>query len=221
MKLEEPYRIIDISQPVTSHSACFPGDTPFQKKITARIEDNHSYNLSSLTMSPHVGTHADAPLHILGDMAALLVDGAIGSQSLSPFIGDTLVIDLSDWKNEITYKDVESQLEGDIPRRILFKTAKKINYDVFENEYAYISSNLVEHLVKAGIVLVGLDVPSVDQINSKSLDTHHALLKHNLAWLENLDLSQVDAGRYFLIALPIKFMELEASPVRAVLLASA
>lgn len=221
MKLEEPYKIIDISQPVTSHSACFPGDTPFQKKVTARIEDNHSYNLSSLTMSPHVGTHADAPLHIRGDMESTIADGAIGGQSLSPFIGEALVVDLSDWKKEITYKDVESQLTDDLPQRILFKTAKKINYSLFEDEYAYLSTNLVDHLVKAGVILVGLDVPSVDHINSKSLAAHHALLEHNLAWLENLDLTQVAFGRYFLVALPIKFMELEASPVRAVLLSRA
>ena len=69
-----------------------------------------------------------------------------------------------------------------------------------------------------GFVLVGLDTPSVDHIRSKELATHNVLDRHGLVWLENLDLRAVEEGEYFLVALPLKFMDLEASPVRAVLL---
>jgi Predicted metal-dependent hydrolase len=65
---------------------------------------------------------------------------------------------------------------------------------------------------------VGLDTPSVDHVKAKNLSAHNILDKGGLVWLENLDLTRVTEGLYQLIALPLKFMELEASPVRAVLL---
>jgi arylformamidase len=69
-----------------------------------------------------------------------------------------------------------------------------------------------------GVRMIGIDTPSVDHIESKNLETHHQLLERDMLWLENLDLTQVSEGEYFLVALPLKFMELEASPVRAILL---
>ena len=109
------------------------------------------------------------------------------------------------------------------PQRILFKTAKVIRYDVFEDHYAHFTPGLIEELAKRGVVLVGLDTPSVDAVDSKTLETHHALLSAGMSWLENLDLTGVSVQHhqpqdYFLVALPLKLMELEASPVRAVLL---
>ena len=56
------YRIIDISQPISSRAACFPGDTPFSRQVTVSYQDS-VVNLTAITMSPHVGTHADAPVH--------------------------------------------------------------------------------------------------------------------------------------------------------------
>ncbi len=76
----------------------------------------------------------------------------------------------------------------------------------------------MRHLSALGVGLVGIDTPSVDHVRSKGLSAHHALLDAGMSWLENLDLTQVEAGEYFLIALPLKLTELEASPVRAVLL---
>jgi arylformamidase len=214
--LPPAYKILDISQPVRSSSAVFPGDTPFQKEVTVSYADSGVINLTAFTMSPHVGTHADAPVHIQGDMADST--GMIGQTPLDAFMGEALVVDLAPFTGEITFARVQPHLPEKLPGRILFKTANTIRYDVFESDYAWFSVDLVEALAKQDVQLIGIDTPSVDHIESKTLDTHHALLKHQVVWLENLDLTQVSPGTYTLVAFPLKMMELEASPVRAVLL---
>lgn len=220
------FEIVDISQPVNQKTACFPGDTPFQAEVMVTYAQSGVMNLTAFRMSPHVGTHADAPVHIQGDLAR----PAQGSESvaqlaLSPFLGPVAVVDVSPCSGPIGWEQVESQLQAYpvFPPRILFKTRQALRYKVFEEDYAWLSVPLIEALAERGVCLVGLDTPSVDAVDSKSLETHHALLRANMVWLENLDLSQVPFDLetpelYFLSALPLRLTELEASPVRAVLL---
>lgn len=215
--LTAPKKIIDISQPVSSSSACFPGDTPFQKAITLTYKESGVVNLTSLTMSPHVGTHVDAPVHVCGDMSQ--TGGKVGDMPLEPFIGPVRVIDLAPFTGGISAQQFKDKVQGTSPpARVIFKTCHQIRYDVFEDDYAYLSVELIDALAALGVVLTGIDTPSVDHIDSKDLLTHHKLLEHKLVWLENLNLVDVKEGDYTLVALPLKFMELEASPVRAVLL---
>lgn len=212
-------RIIDISQPVDSKSACFPGDTPFSRHITVTHKDSGVINLTSLTMSPHVGTHADSPVHIKGDMHEN--QGMASQLPLDAFIGPARVIDLAPYESGISAEQFLSKVSKleTVPRRILFKTCHQIRYQVWEEKYAFLTVELVEALHSKGVGLVGIDTPSVDHTQSKNLETHHKLDELSFVWLENLDLTQVEEGNYFLVAPPIKFVELEASPVRAVLLA--
>ncbi|MCA9804229.1 MAG: cyclase family protein [Cyanobacteria bacterium HKST-UBA02] len=215
---DRPFTIIDISQPVNSRTACFPGDTPFQRAVTLTVRDSGVVNLTAMTMSPHVGTHADAPVHIEGDLEE--GRGVIGSLSLEPFLGPVRIVDLAPFSGGIEPEHYQESLDsGEKVSRVLFRTCHRIRYEVFESEYAYISIAAAEDLVSRGIVLVGLDTPSVDHIDSKSLESHHVLNRGGMVWLENLDLTSVTAGDYYLVALPLKLEELEASPVRAVLLA--
>jgi arylformamidase len=65
---------------------------------------------------------------------------------------------------------------------------------------------------------VGIDTPSIDPANSKALETHNRVFENNFSVLEGLDLKNVPTGEYQLIALPLKLMSAEASPVRAILL---
>lgn len=210
--------ILDISQPVSAATACFPGDVPFRKDLTVSYADSQVINLTAFTMSPHVGTHADAPIHIYGDMAN--GNGMIGQAPLSPYLGPALVVDISPTVDAVQPEHIQDRIAQypNLPGRILFKTARTIRTDVFETAYAYFSVSLVDDLASKGVVLMGIDTPSVDHIHSKTLDAHHTLLNHRMAWLENLDLTCVEPGLYYLVALPLKMMELEASPVRAVLL---
>lgn len=211
-------RIIDISQPVTSRTACFPGDTPFSRSVTLNYEDSKVINLTALTMSPHVGSHADAPVHIKGSFNDKETARA-GTLDLKPFLGEVYVIDISDTREAID-KQVQHRLLSLAGKfeRVLFKTLKHIDYETFAESYSYLSTDCATTLGENGFRLVGLDTPSVDHIHAKELSTHNVLDHFGLVWLENLDLTEVEEGAYQLIALPLKFMELEASPLRAVLL---
>ena len=91
-------------------------------------------------------------------------------------------------------------------------------FEPFRKDYASFTPELIDRLADLGVALVGIDTPSVDQVNSQDLPVHHKLRERGLYWLENLDLTHVHEGTYCLVAQPLKFVELEASPVRAVLL---
>ena len=211
-------RIIDISQPVRESSATFPGDTAFKRDIVLTHADSKVVNLTAFTMSPHVGTHVDAPAHIKGSMDA--ETELVGALPLHAFVGACLVLDLSPTTAGISWKMVQAKISSlpHLTERILFKTQTRIRYDVFEKNYAYFETDLVKELSSRGVKLMGIDAPSADHVRSKTLDAHHELDRLKMSWLENLDLTHVSEGEYFLVALPLKFMELEASPVRAVLL---
>jgi len=213
-------RIIDISQPISSATACFPGDTPFSREIAVSYESSEVMNLTSFSMSPHVGTHADSPLHIHGNLSTDA--GFAADMELESFIGPVYVLDRADTHGEIQLETVQAELQAlpEFPERILVKTQSHVRYDVFESSYGYFSPELIEYLASKGVRLLGIDTPSVDHVESKDLPSHHALLNGNMCWLENLDLSSVGTGSYYLVALPLKFVELEASPVRAVLLSA-
>ncbi|MBX9879301.1 MAG: cyclase family protein [Candidatus Obscuribacterales bacterium] len=212
----QDYELIDISIPISAKTACFPGDTPFSKETTVTLGKDSCFNLTKLTMSPHVGTHADAPVHVKGSLDSLR--GTAGLMKLAAFIGPATVIDLAPFQGEISLAATKDKLDKANVERVLFRTAKSLRYEVFENNYSYLSVELVQYLASKGTKLIGLDTPSVDHINSKTLAAHHELIKAGMCWLENLDLTSVSEGNYFLVAPPLKFMELEASPVRAVLL---
>lgn len=217
--IKNPFTIIDISQPVDSKSACFPGDIPFSKDITLTYKDSGIVNLTAFTMSPHVGTHADSAVHIKGTLSDN--DGFASDLPLQPFIGDVYVLALNPHTGPIEPSSVREKLESldPFPSRILFKTRHQIRYDVFD-DYSYISCDLAKYLAENSVRLIGLDTPSVDHTESRDLPSHNLLLEGGLVWLENLDLTKAEEGSYTLVALPLKFTELEASPVRAVLLSS-
>lgn len=213
--LSKPFRIVDISQPIKSDSACFPGDTPFSREVTVSHQESNVINLTALKMSPHVGTHVDAPVHVRGTMDS--AHEMVGAMALDAFVGLVEVIDISPFVGAIKPEHVQPRLKTKATR-LLIRTSHQIRYQVFEKEYAYLSTELVEWLSNRGTRLVGLDSPSVDDTESKTLCAHHGLLAKDIYWLENLDLTAASCGEYFLVAAPLKFMELEASPVRALLL---
>ncbi len=215
------FEILDISQTVDERTACFPGDVPFSKVLTVTYAESKVINLSAITMSPHVGTHADAPSHICGNM-----DDAkemAGAMPLAPYVGPALVLNLAPMENgPVTADAICSELQAagitKIHPRVLLRTQGLSNENFFKADYAYIGIDAVEYLSGQKVELVGIDTPSVDQINCKSLETHHVLRHSGFYWLENLNLNNVVTGEYFLVAAPIKLTSTEAAPVRALLL---
>lgn len=215
------FEILDISQSVSEETACFPGDVSFSKAITLTYEQSNVVNLTAITMSPHVGTHADAPSHICGDLNDR--SQMAGALPLIPYVGECVVLNLAPMKGgaitkELVDKSCTASGIKTLPPRVLFRTQEKIDESLFKDDYPYIGVDAVSYLSEQGVKLVGIDTPSVDHINSKTLDTHHALSKHQFCWLENLHLESITAGRYFLVAAPLKLLTAEAAPVRAILL---
>jgi arylformamidase len=202
--------IHDISVLVRPGTPEWPGDAPFTCGWTCRLADGDSVNLSHTAGSPHVGTHADAPLHVR--------DGAPASDALplAPFIGEALVLDVSDAApGELPLAEDDPRLAG--CTRLILRTGRSIADGSFPGAWPALSPATAAALARRGVQLVGVDAPSVDDRESKTLDVHHALFDSGAYVLENLDLRGVAAGRYELIALPQRLAGLDAAPVRALL----
>lgn len=170
-----------------------------------------SVNVSSIRTSPHVGTHADAPLHVR--------DGWPGSHELSldAFIGPATVVDVSAFRDEMSLDLLDELTPDGNVERLLLKSGRTIAAGTFPDDWPALSESCIRTLLGRGLKLLGVDSPSVDLRESKSLPVHHMLFAANASILENLDLRRIAPGNYDLIAFPLKLMALDAAPVRAVL----
>ena len=202
--------ILDISVLVQPGTPEWPGDVPFSCGWSSRIAQGASVNLSHVAGSPHVGTHADAPLHVR--------DGwpASGALPLEPFLGPVLVLDVSRAPAGTLSLDADDpRLDG--CERLLLRTDRTIADGAFPAAWPVLSAATAILLAAAGVKLVGVDAPSVDERESKTLEVHHALFSGGAYVLENLDLRGVAEGPYDLIAPPQRLGGLDAAPVRAIL----
>jgi arylformamidase len=203
-------KLIDISRPLGIGSAVFPIDTPYTEEFVARISPNVPVNVSKITMSSHCGTHADAPFHY--DEAG----AKIAELDLDIFMGPCRVIDVQHETPLCMPEHVEAYLEN-CPPRILLRLAAGQDSKIWNDNFRALSSEAVELLARNGVQLIGVDTASVDPSTSKTLPAHMACKRDNILIIENLLLDHVEPGDYELIALPLKFENLDASPVRAVL----
>ncbi|MBK7654028.1 MAG: arylformamidase [Betaproteobacteria bacterium] len=207
-------RLWDISAPVATGSPVFPGDTAYQQQWGAQINDTCPVNVGMLTLSPHVGTHADAPLHY--DPTGQTV----GEVDLATYIGPCRVIHaigcgpLIQWQHLV---HAIGSAATSLPARVLVRTYAKAPIDRWDPALTAFSPDTVEHLAERGVRLIGIDTASIDPADSKTLDSHQVIRRHDMRVLENLVLDNVPEGDYELIALPLKLMQADASPVRAVL----
>ena len=199
----------DISPPIAPDSPLFPGDTAYSQQWTATLGPDCPVNLSAITMSPHIGAHADAPLHY--------ADGAatIGQVDLLPYLGPCRVIHAIGCGPLVLISHLEA-FAHDLPPRVLVRTCEQAP-TAWSPDFAAYAPETLDWLAARGVLLVGIDSQSVDPAESKTLDSHQRLAQHGLRVLENLMLDDVPAGDYELIALPLKLMLADASPVRAVL----
>lgn len=203
-------KIWDISPAVSSQSPVFPGDTPYSQEWTWQLSDQCPVNVSSLCMSPHVGAHADAPLHYETGAASA------GTMDLLPFLGPCRVIHAINCGEFIQPQHVEHALFK-VPPRILVRTSNNAPPTAWQSEFTAFAPETIDLLHAHDVRLIGLDTPSIDPATSKTLCSHKRILSYDMRVLENLDLSQVAENDYELIALPLKLIEADASPVRAIL----
>lgn len=199
----------DISPALSPATPTWPGDTPFSQEIAWKLEGDCPVNVGRITLSPHTGAHADAPLHYRADGAA------IGHVSLDAYLGTCRVIHCVGVAR-VEPEHVREALT-DTPPRVLLRTYAHMPQTAWDDHFAAVAPETVALLAAHGVKLIGVDTASLDPQTSKTMDAHHAVGKHGLAILEGLVLDDVPAGDYELIALPLKFATLDASPVRAVL----
>ncbi len=204
--------LYDISILVQEDTPQWPGDAPFQCNWTALIAGGSAVNLSTTSGSPHVGTHADAPLHVC--------DGWNASEELpvAPFIGRAMVIDVSDIEGEISKDQILERAPAEEFERVLLRTGCCIASGEFPGAWPVLSRDALYHLLGIGnMKLLGVDAPSVDDRESKTLNNHVNLFTTGAYILENLDLRAIEPGVYELVALPLRVAGLDAAPVRAFL----
>jgi arylformamidase len=204
-----PRRLWDISQPLRPALPVWPGDTIFTIRPRWTYGDGSPVNVASIELSVHSGAHADAPLHY--DPAGL----PIGAVSLEPYLGPCRVVDARGAGAAIEAELVERHWSSGVTR-MLFRTFDQFPMDHWPETFTAVSAQAILALRDHGVVLVGIDSPSLDPETSKTMDAHLAV-PHDMRILEGLVLDHVPPGDYELIALPLPLAGLDASPVRAVL----
>lgn len=172
---------------------------PFSFRTTSSLLDGSAYESACFTMSAHLGTHTDAPSHVLPNGAS------VGALSLHPYIGPARVVELPG-SGEVGPDSLPHRSIG--VARVLFRT----------NGKAFLSPLAAVRLAEKGALLVGTDADSIDPLDAEDLPVHRTLLSRGVALLEGLRLVHVEPGDYGLVAVPLAFESLDASPVRAVLI---
>jgi len=200
--------LIDISRPLSPTTAVWPGDQPVDWRWTAQLEDGDSVNLGAIQLSTHAATHADAPYHVREE------GGTTSQLSLSSFVGPAEVVEIEDEADAIRPRHVDSV---DAPRVLFKTTASSLPTDTWPDSIVPLHPDAVSALAQSDTVLVGVDGPSVDPLDSTELPAHNALIDAGIVNLEGITVAGVEPGRYVLIALPLNIPDADAAPVRAVL----
>jgi arylformamidase len=202
--------LIDISPLIDGSINVWPGDTPFVHTINADMHTGANLTLSDIRTSVHVGAHADAPSHYVTDG----ID--IASRRLDFYIGRCVVLHIRVRRGERITPD---HLNGKVVSapRVLLRTGTFPDPRKWNNDFASLTPALVDDFYQHGVMLIGVDTPSVDPFESKDLEAHQAFARNDMAMLEGLVLDEVPEGEYELIAPPLRIGGADASPVRAVL----
>jgi arylformamidase len=206
--MEAP-QLWDISPTISAGIPVWPGDTPFEASPTWEIKDGCPVRVSRMVMTTHLGAHTDAPAHYDPEGAS------IDRVALTPYLGPCRVIHCIGTR-AVDAADLAGRLAG-VPPRVLLRTYASAPQERWDPDFAAITPAAIDLLASHGVILVGTDCASLDPQDSKTLDAHHAVRAKRMAILEGIVLDEVPEGDYELIALPLKFAGMDASPVRAVL----
>jgi len=202
-------QIWDISPAIKTGIPVWPGDTAYQAETTWQIADGCPVKVSKITLSTHTGAHCDAPSHY--DIHGAAIDEV----ALLTYLGACRVIDCQG-AAQVLPEHVQPYL-SEIPARVLFRCYSQAPQSSWDSNFPSVAASTIALLAQHGVKLIGIDSPSLDPQDSKTLDAHHCIKAHQMAILEGIVLDQVAAGDYELICLPLKLHGLDASPVRAIL----
>lgn len=195
---------------VSSRLAVWPGDVAFSRQMQCTIAGGANIDLSSIRTTLHLGAHTDAPSHYQADGAP------IDARPLTFYLGPCQIVSVRVGRGE-RIRPAHIDVDVTAPR-VLFRTGTYPDPNTFNEDFASLSAELVGWLHERGVVLVGIDTPSIDLCHDKALEAHTAIATRDMAVLEGIVLGHVEPGRYTLVALPLRIEGADASPVRAVLL---
>jgi arylformamidase len=202
-------RIYDLTPVVSSRLRVWPGDTTLSREVLCDIARGDPITLSTLHATVHLGAHADAPSHYGADAPT------IDQRDLRYYLGSCQVVRVPTARGELIQP---THFPGPVAaERVILATNTYPDPEAFNENFAALSPEFVDWLHAAGVILVGIDTPSVDPFTSKDLPAHKRFLFHDMAILEGLALDGVPEGIYELIALPLRLEGFDASPVRAIL----
>ncbi len=208
--------IYDITLPLSEDLPTWPGDSSLSMTRSSDLAKGDIANVSKLALGVHTGTHIDAPCHFEAEGVG------IDQIPLDILIGPCRVLEMTALSEgqEIDRPRLE-QLELGGITRLLFKTRNSRWWmqkdQTFHEDFIALAADGASYLVAQGIKLIGIDYLSIEKFDNPGHPTHHTLLKNNVVILEGLNLSDVPAGDYELIALPLKLKGADGAPTRAVL----
>lgn len=201
---------VDISMAVKKGMIQWPGDPVFRMGRCQKIEHGDSSNVSFIKMPLHIGTHIEAPLHYFKNGPSL------DKMPLGGAIGRARVLEIKD-KESVKAEELKS-FGIKTGERLLFKTANSKRLDrAFSKKFVYISPDAARYLSLKRPRCVGIDYISVGAYEEDGIETHRILLDARVLIIEGLNLKNVPAGEYDLVCLPLKILEAEASPARAII----
>jgi arylformamidase len=201
--------IYDITPLISERLQVWPGDTPPSREVLCDMQRGAASTLSTLHATVHLGAHADAPSHYGVDAPA------IHARDLDYYLGPCQVVHIVVPRGTaISPEMIKIPI---IAERVLVATGTYPDPLHFHEDFAAFSPAFVEALHHQGVKLIGIDTPGVDLFTAQDLPVHRTFLKYDMAILEGLVLTEVPEGLYELIALPLKLLGFDASPVRAIL----
>ncbi|MSR29221.1 MAG: kynurenine formamidase [Phycisphaerales bacterium] len=211
--------IIDISPRISARTAVFPGDVPLSREVMFDMKNGDVLTLSAMRSTVHLGSHADAPSHYLRDGRTIEAQPIEIYWGLCEVIGVRARVGVAAGSSRRVGRedlDVDARWVPSTPR-LLLATRSYANPEAWATDFLALDPALVDWLADAGVLLVGIDTPSVDCADSKDLPAHARFAARDIAIIEGLVLDHVEPGQYELCALPLRLEGFDASPIRAAL----
>jgi arylformamidase len=207
---------IDVSLPIGPDLLVWPGDPAVEVVPRLRIARGDPANVSELRMGTHTGTHVDPPNHF--------VEGTHGIDAvpLDVLYGEAVVVDARHLDRPIEVADLVALEIPSGSQRVLLRTANSEMWrsgskPAFPDRYACLTPAGARWIVERGIRLIGVDMLSVEEKGAAGHPVHHILLESGVVIVEGLNLSEAAPGRYTFACLPLRIVDGDGGPARAVL----
>ena len=210
-------RLIDVTLPISPHLLVWPGDPPVSVTPRLQLAKGDPANVSEITMGTHTGTHVDPPNHFVPG-----TDG-IDRVPLDVLVGEVIVADARHLDRPIAPHDLDALAIPPSATRVLLRTANSELWRsvpvAFPDRYACLTTEAARWVVERGIRLIGVDFLSVEEKGAQGHPVHHVLLGNGVVIVEGLNLGDVEPGTYTLACLPLKIVDGDGGPARAILFA--